>query len=722
MYKMLPNRINHIYFFPKILVWCLLIFLLLLGWSSAVVSIGAMLDNAVQKHVADGTLKKLPGKAWVSSLFKKSLSVVKGRDIQVIDNTLHVSLQEIYSQYPACQQSSYFTKEDLVNILYYTAGYGRLWTTFIPFAGNNAIYLADTSFRRMIDQTIAADTTLKTPTVQQRNASCIKLAQCQSGDTENIVRLTLEIQTWCENTARQLYMDKMLTERSMSLLTAPTFWENVFQNGSLADSDYDLMVDIYNIGRLLFEWYQPPVELIYYQLPSPAQAGGSPQIQQLWTLTPNAMTHISAQASLAPTQMPTQSSFQIWGVTVPEIAIGDMWVDVATLDGLDEMFIDQTNTSTLPSIPIATTQTPIISTDMCVVSWEDPIAVADIPQETISFDEYMMLLEDYFDLLNESQSIQQLISDEIALVPAPYDPNDPDSINIYQDEIADIEQRLMESIWNIFDDIAQSSQEAQSCIADCQWLSTADTAVCVAKCLCGEIGSPALLHNNTEFIQANAFQVRFCQVPASPTSITRWRTIYSIEEIFQEIRNIFVSLRDSWQLIKHVRTKEMLDSSVKRNNFGRMFAFRLFFARKWIQDNTPAVQYQQNLDRTNQRLENALLRQSDNRAASTERNKYVLVDNHAVRGASLETDGSLEDLVNRIATIERHIQQSQQAVSIHPSIDLQQLLEQQKTAIVHEAIAWFFVSNVNFWDTVSEMFIEINGIAEDLSRKIKKAK
>lgn len=110
------------------------------------------------------------------------------------------------------------------------------------------------------------------------------------------------------------------------------------------------------------------------------------------------------------------------------------------------MFIDQTNTSTLPSIPIATTQTPIISTDMCVVSWEDPIAVADIPQETISFDEYMMLLEDYFDLLNESQSIQQLISDEIALVPAPYDPNDPDSINIYQDEIADIEQRLMESI------------------------------------------------------------------------------------------------------------------------------------------------------------------------------------------------------------------------------------------------------------------------------------
>jgi hypothetical protein len=33
------------------------------------------------------------------------------------------------------------------------------------------------------------------------------------------------------------------------------------------------MVDIYNIGRLMFEGYKAPIELVYYQLPTPAQAG-----------------------------------------------------------------------------------------------------------------------------------------------------------------------------------------------------------------------------------------------------------------------------------------------------------------------------------------------------------------------------------------------------------------------------------------------------------------
>jgi hypothetical protein len=33
------------------------------------------------------------------------------------------------------------------------------------------------------------------------------------------------------------------------------------------------MVDIYNIGRLMFEGYKAPIELVYYQFPTPAQAG-----------------------------------------------------------------------------------------------------------------------------------------------------------------------------------------------------------------------------------------------------------------------------------------------------------------------------------------------------------------------------------------------------------------------------------------------------------------
>jgi len=65
--------------------------------------------------------------------------------------------------------------------------------------------------------------------------------------------LTQQTQIRCENIVRESYTSNMLTNRSVSVLTEGTFGENIFQNGSLQDSDYDLMIDIYNIGRLMFQ-------------------------------------------------------------------------------------------------------------------------------------------------------------------------------------------------------------------------------------------------------------------------------------------------------------------------------------------------------------------------------------------------------------------------------------------------------------------------------------
>jgi len=91
--------------------------------SFALVSIGALLETAVEKHQMDGTLKKLPGKAGVSSLFKRSLQYVKGRDVQVVDTSANQVLLYIQNEQPLC---SILNKNDVVNILYYTANYGNL--------------------------------------------------------------------------------------------------------------------------------------------------------------------------------------------------------------------------------------------------------------------------------------------------------------------------------------------------------------------------------------------------------------------------------------------------------------------------------------------------------------------------------------------------------------------------------------------------------------------
>lgn len=207
-------------------------------------------------------------------------------------------------------------------------------------------------------------------------------------------------------------------------------------------------------------------------------------------------------------------------------------------------------------------------------------------------------------------------------------------------------------------------------------------AVCTAKCLCGETGSPAQSINGFEIIQKDAFKIRFCQVPASSTPIQKGRTIYSIEEIFQEMRTIFVSLRDSGELFKHVRTKEFLDSSIKKNKFGQMFAFNIKFSIKGTQDNTPVNQYKEELSTANQKLEATLLNQANSMAPLTERNKYVMAANPAAIIAGQASDGSLADYQVRIEAIQTSLQDAQLTMTEN----LKKLTMEQKSLMVNDAV------------------------------------
>lgn len=690
--------------------------------SFALVSIGALLETAVEKHQMDGTLKKLPGKAGVSSLFKRSLQYVKGRDVQVVDTSANQVLLYIQNEQPLC---SILNKNDVVNILYYTANYGNFWVNNV---GN---YTRDISFRRLIDQTITQDATLKVPTVAERNTSCIKLSQCRTSNTWSIVWLNQQMQIRCENTVRELYTFNMLTNRSVSVLTEGTFGENIFQNGSLKDSDYDLMIDIYNIGRLMFQWYIAPVELVYYQFPTAGQWGWSDPSQP-WSYIPP-----SAVVAQVPTTSPwwaqssyTPGMFTVWWVAVPELPNSSpwssnpwQWTNTASPDPVDELFIENTNISPLSPIAVATSPEVIIGSNMCIVLSDDQVAAADVTISTVSFDEYTQTLEDYYETLQENIIIDSLLAEsEVSFTPdLANDPTqtDPLIVNNYAAEKEALEQEVVAMISSVFDVTKDPDDPTiKSCVADCQWLPPVDLAVCTAKCLCGETGSPAQAINGFEIIEKDAFKIRFCQVPASPTPIRKWRSIYSIEEIFDEMRNIFISLRDSGELFKHVRTKEFLDSSIKKNKFGEMFAFNIKFSVKGTQDHTPANQYKEELSIANKKLESTLLNQSENMFPLPERNKYVMAANPSAIIASQATDGSVGDYQKRIEALEKELNDS----LVTMDENLQKLTMIQKSLIVNEMVSEFFIANFSFRDSVIQSFTEFNGIAESMKTKAQKAK
>lgn len=184
------------------------------------------------------------------------------------------------------------------------------------------------------------------------------------------------------------------------------------------------------------------------------------------------------------------------------------------------------------------------------------------------------------------------------------------------------------------------------------------------------------------------------------------------------MRTIFVSLRDSGELFKHVRTKEFLDSSIKKNKFGSMFAFNIKFSIKGTQDHTPATQYKEELALANQKLEAALLQQSTTMAPLPERNKYVMVGNPSAIIASQATDGSVADYQRRIQAIEKELRDS----LVTMDENLAKLTMLQKSLIVNETVSAFFIANFNFWDSVIQSFAELNGIAESMKTKAQKAK
>ena len=184
------------------------------------------------------------------------------------------------------------------------------------------------------------------------------------------------------------------------------------------------------------------------------------------------------------------------------------------------------------------------------------------------------------------------------------------------------------------------------------------------------------------------------------------------------MRTIFVSLKDSGELFKHVRTKEFLDSSIKKNKFGEMFAFNIKFSVKGIQDHTPANQYKEELSATNQKLESTLLNQANSMAPLTERNKYVMVANPAVIIAAQASDGSLADYQIRLQQIQISIEDMHMTMTDN----LKKLTMEQKSLMVNDAVLLFFQSNFTFRDSAIQSFAELNGIAESMKTKAQKAK
>lgn len=260
----------------------------------------------------------------------------------------------------------------------------------------------------------------------------------------------------------------------------------------------------------------------------------------------------------------------------------------------------------------------------------------------------------------------------------------------------------------------------EGCFQTCSDLPISDRVLCMVECTCWEVSSPEL----RDAIDAGAFRLRYCMIPAESVEVVRQgKTIFSIEEIFTVIKGLLMGLRDSGEMVKSVETKEFMESSMAKNDFGNMFAFNINFSFKSLskgktKDNTK----KQEQITINKDLMEAINNLWEVQSTPARRNKYVVMEDIA-------TNMAYQKDVQSVDEIQPEINANRSTLTEKPSVGnavdeetaletIEQNFRDYQTAKIAEEIMLFLEINHSFRGNVNEMFEDIYSATSLLRTKI----
>lgn len=706
------------------------------------ISIGAALDEMMTKLDADGTLSNVPGKSSVSSLYDKAMKTVKKQTFQPSAEALAQTVKYFRSYkigtgantLPACNG---INQEDISIVLY------SINTTF----RNSLKDLFEQEGKELI---IPITKDYNKATVCKEISTCIGTWFSTASNA-----LYIEDMQDCEEVVSQIFQRASNASLFFNALSNDTYGTEFFQNGTLDDSDFDLLVDIAEIGRIMFEWYKPPLTTVFYGMPSLGSLFGG-----LWGLGGGWLADFPTDNSQNYTTSTGLFTINMW-VTSPS---NNPTTSVDTISPLGISFQDVYDSYFTPSNGNPTVGSPsddqnidiiigqingTVDTSSADVLWSSSVSL-DFLWSNACIAPYALsgVVGSSWIVLSSSWLLVPDIVDDIFATPVPSDVYDAISKDYYT---AISPNLLVDAVWALIPlaisgvdnptqqqvemaintavdkafDLSSGPDDAdvQSCLSECTSLPFLDMLVCQSACLCSKFESPALGNDATDkagvSIPKWAFAVRFCRVAPAATQMKKNKRVYSIEEIFTEIRNIFTTMRQSGQLFKTVKTKEFLDSSMKKNKFGDLFAFSIRVGTKPSYDNTPASVAKDVLGASNAAKEKQLLRRWSDPTSPHERNKYVVTADIAYQKALAQWITNTTSLQKLIDKERKALDLSLAGVASTQAFDqMRQKLTNAST--INTEVASFLDNNLQFWIFAYEKLLDINSLAGGLKKKIEK--
>lgn len=363
----------------------------------------------------------------------------------------------------------------------------------------------------------------------------------------------------------------------------------VFDNGTLEDSSFDLLLDIQTIGDLLFSINKPTPQIVRYQLPNTQTIGGN-ITNNTNNSNSNSPPTTGGQGNTG-TSLPDTTPPNITQAQVPYYndskKTGNTSIQnpqASLEDEIKQLISQQTyEQSTDWSNGIT-----LVGNNFCQ-TWAI-ITGTTVQEEQTKREEYTNELEQYIETFDTQQRINDILLWNTTTIPInswnsqSNEPTNTGNNDVNTDTIHDL------------DDI----QQAQECIQQCnttytneqntckqnssieQWLcaytATTNALVCKTKCMCGI--SPK---NTPETMQKLVtYRIRYCMVPSQP-SVVAWSTkVLSIEAIVDQINAVLIALKDSGQLGKRTHVKEFLETSHQKIKLKNLIVFTINVAFKPI--------------------------------------------------------------------------------------------------------------------------------------------
>lgn len=576
----------------------------------------------------------------------------------------------------------------------------------------NILYYGSTGFKRDVDTLTIPS--IEKPSTGDAKSSCAKFNICVWSSNWQV----WEVSTyWCIPKVSSLYEDVLSNKKSVSTLTEKVKWNEYFWNGSLDDSTFDLLVDVYDIAKILFgeDESVPPPETVFFEMPQLDNVDGvyagddtSTIVDRFSPYNTTVSSNNGTSNSNNNTSSNNWNNVNQWqasqwngNANSTNSAIGntnkpvnatntsiEQWMDVDIMN-----FIQTVNTVEVKSENYATSsvwnqcvsgfsyqyKTWYTITDTGVISVTDTIQ-EDITQEQI---------EEYVEYtLNQIQSLQ---CNNDYVCESREARTCPDCLPMWSgsdvlSEVAD----LINSI-DFWDSDEVVSPQTAACMNNCwQTQNTVESKLlCVAKCFCTTYEST--LFNPEDFPwMSPVFTLKMCVMPVANAQYQKQKKVKDIQSVFEELYNLVTELKNGWSTMPAVKTKTYLDSSYMQNSFWKSISFLITSNTKKHTSQKSQKTKEKTQENTNTQLMTNIAWFSQDPAMDSEKNKYVV---------AWEKYESKWEEISKVWD------------SLHESLQNEIIIG------VDSQFEKFMQLNSNFWKEVREVLKEFNEQSRELSTK-----